>query len=307
MEICAAQINVTAATLWTEASSPRSIDEAAIQHPVNLQKWLDGLSGEERKALLDENRIQSQILYNELVYIIEEKDSWAKVVIPNQSTKKDERGYPGWIPLVQLTKLEQEDAESLLEMPIAVITKHTSLVNQDGKEIIPLSFNTVLPVLTEAGEAFEVLTPHGPAYVKKTDVLTYESVEAIAKKNGESIIHKAERFLNLDYLWGGLSDYGYDCSGFTYTILKACGYIIPRDAGDQAKKGKWIDKKDVQPGDLLFFAYEEGKGRLHHVGIYYGEGKMIHSPTPGKKILIQTIEGSFYEKEWCETRRYWQE
>ena len=61
-------------------------------------------------------------------------------------------------------------------------------------------------------------------------------------------------------------------------MCKANGYIIPRDAHDQAEAGKRIALNEMEPGDLLFFAYEEGKGSIHHVGIYYGEGKLIHSP-----------------------------
>ncbi|WP_245153995.1 C40 family peptidase [Jeotgalibacillus proteolyticus] len=308
MSISAAQVNVTVATLWTEPASVRAVDQKAIQHPVNAKGWISGLTAEDKKALLDENRVQSQLLYGETVYITDEQQGFAKVVIPSQASKKDSRGYPGWIPAVQLTKAENEDIEELHQLPIArVKEKSVMLFDKKGQEIIPLSFNTLLPISQEHDHFWEVITPHGAAFLKKEAVTTYPSIQAIPTKNGQSIVREAERFTGLEYLWGGMSSYGYDCSGFSYTMLRANGYIIPRDASDQAKSGLHIEKENVQPGDLLFFAYEEGKGTLHHVGIYYGDGKMIHSPTPGKKIEIQTIQGSFYEKEWCETRRYWKE
>ena len=310
MTIVTGQINVTVATVWTDVSSPRPIDQESLQHPVQIDSWLNRLSAEERKTLLDANKVQSQILYGEIVYIIEEKEDWAHVVIPAQASIKDKRGYPGWIPLAQITKVEPEDLESLDYHPIAVVKdKITGLLDESGKEIIPLSYNTILPVLAEQDDKgfIEVLTPHGQAVLRKSAIHMYSSTDSIPQNDGQDIINEAVRFQGLEYLWGGMSAYGYDCSGFTYNMLKANGYIIPRDATDQSKRGLQIDKKHVQPGDLLFFAYEEGKGRLHHVGIYYGDGKMIHSPTPGKKIMVQTIAGSFYEKEWIETRRYWHE
>ena len=76
---------------------------------------------------------------------------------------------------------------------------------------------------------------------------------------------------------------------------------------DQAAEGLEIDKADEgawQIGDLLFFAYEEGKGRLHHVGIYYGNGLMIHSPTSGKAVEIIELAGTVHEKELCAVRRF---
>ncbi|MGD7044559.1 NlpC/P60 family protein [Jeotgalibacillus proteolyticus] len=297
-----ARINVTVSTLWTDPSSVRKIDAAATGNPVDIQSWLSGMTEQERKALLDENRIQSQILYGATVQMLDQQADWTQVAVPSQQTIKDPRGYPGWIPTVQLT-MQDEEWEG---MPLVrVKEKRTSLLTIEGTEILPLTYNTTLPLIKEHLSYYEILSPHGPARVNKRDVNVYQRDELIPKKDGKAIVDEAEQFRGLNYLWGGMSAYGYDCSGYSYTILKATGYLIPRDAKDQAAAGVAVHPAEVQPGDLLFFAYEEGKGAIHHVAIYYGEGKIIHSPTPGKKIMVQTLKGSFYEKEWCATRRYW--
>ncbi|WP_227394680.1 C40 family peptidase [Jeotgalibacillus aurantiacus] len=298
-----AHINVTVATLWTGPDSPRDLDQEAIEYPVQIEKWLNGMSPEERKQLLDDNKIQSQVLYGETVYVLEEKDGWSHVLVPSQASKKNEAGYPGWIPSVQLTDVSEEDAEREPDQLLAMVTaEFADLKNENGEQLLPLVYTTILPVLDE-GERIEVHTPHGSGFLKPDDVELYRGQKE--QRSGLGLATEGERFIDLLYLWGGMTPYGYDCSGFSYSIHKANGYIIPRDASDQAAAGVKVKKEDVQPGDLLFFAYEEGKGRLHHVGIYHGDGKMIHSPTPGKRIMIQEIKGSFYEKEWCETRRYW--
>ncbi|MCQ2009102.1 NlpC/P60 family protein [Sporolactobacillus sp. STSJ-5] len=90
-------------------------------------------------------------------------------------------------------------------------------------------------------------------------------------------------------------------------MFYAGGYLIPRDADDQSILGKAVSFENVLPGDLLFFAYERGKGYVHHVGIYVGNGKMIHSPTPGAIISITELKESKYEEELCTIRRYWKE
>lgn len=87
---------------------------------------------------------------------------------------------------------------------------------------------------------------------------------------GHGIVEQGTRFLGLPYLWGGVSSYGYDCSGFAYSMHRYFGISIPRDASDQAKQGALIEKEHLQPGDLLFFAYEEGKGSIHHVAFTPG-------------------------------------
>ncbi len=63
----------------------------------------------------------------------------------------------------------------------------------------------------------------------------------------------------------------------------------------------------MKAGDLLFFAYEEGKGAIHHVGLYVGGGKMLHSPKTGKSIEILTLKETIYEKELCAVRRCFSE
>ncbi|MFB1081866.1 NlpC/P60 family protein [Jeotgalibacillus sp. JSM ZJ347] len=299
-----AQINVTAATLWTEPASPRDLDQPALEAPVRIDAWLEGMTAEERKELLDGNKVQSQVLYGETVTIEEVNDGWAHVVVLSQSSKKHPAGYPGWIPFSQLTEINEDNMEASEEKAI-ITADFTPLLNEGGEALVTLAFTTILPVTDLEDGMVGVHTPHGQAFVKRDAVKLFTG--ELEKGTPAAILKDGERFLDLLYLWGGMTPYGYDCSGFSYSMMRANGYLIPRDASDQAADGKEIAKEDVQPGDLIFFAYEEGKGRLHHVAIYQGDGKMIHSPTPGKKIMIQEIAGTFYEKEWCQTRRYWQE
>ncbi len=88
-----------------------------------------------------------------------------------------------------------------------------------------------------------------------------------------------------------------------YSLYRTLGIWLSRDAEDQASEGMEVDYRDAEPGDLLFFAYEAGKGRVHHVGLYLGNDQMIHSQTPGSKVLITTLSGTNYETELCTVRR----
>ncbi|WP_164667597.1 C40 family peptidase [Virgibacillus doumboii] len=296
---------VQVATVWTSPSSARELDTPSLTNPTDIDKWIAGLTYETNVALCDENRVQTQLLYGEPVIVTDIKDDWAHVVIPSQPSKKDGRGYPGWVPLRQLKKERTQDW--LTDYAAAVTSDKTWLQTESGDNVIKLSYMSTLPVIAEHPDQIEVHTPDGALFLPKSAAMTYQTDKGPAKHPGTKIVNDAEQFLGLDYFWGGMSAFGYDCSGFVYNMHKANGYVIPRDAGDQAQSGKKIPYDQLEPGDLIFFAYEEGKGRLHHVGFYYGNGKMLHSPQTGKGIEMIDIKGTKYEKELCAATRYWQQ
>jgi len=296
-------VNVPVATVWTSFDSPREIDYAAVTNPVSIDTWLDGLTYETRLGLCNQNLVQTQLLYGEEVMITEENGDWAHVIIPSQSTSKEDRGYPGWVPKIQL--VEVADGWNIADVPVAIVTsRKAKLFKENHQSSLEISYLTALPCLSEQEGKIFVKTPDGMGVLDAKDVVVTDSP---AKGDGQTIVSAGEQFLHLPYLWGGMSSYGYDCSGFSYSMCKANGYVIPRDASDQAAAGKKVEIDAIEPGDLLFFAYEEGKGRIHHVGIYYGDGKLLHSPNTGKTVEIIPLEGTIYEQELCAARRYWGE
>jgi len=89
------------------------------------------------------------------------------------------------------------------------------------------------------------------------------------------IVNLAQQFLGVPYVWGGSSPNGFDCSGFVQYVYAQQGISLPRTADIQATAGYPVDKEDLQPGDLVFFAGDYVN--ISHVGIYVGDGKMIHA------------------------------
>ncbi len=274
----------------------------AVSNPVDIDRWLEELTFEPRLGLCEQNLVQTQLLYGEEVIVIEEKENWVHVIIPEQPTSKNKNGYPGWVPSSQLVKRPLD--WNIKEGPVVIVTNPKTFLKESN---IELSYQTILPLLKEVEGKVLVKTPDGTDLLNSDHVTISESQANRYKGNGNDIVADGEKFLNLPYLWGGMSSYGYDCSGFSYSMCKANGYLIPRDAHDQAHAGVEISLEEIQPGDLLFFAYEEGKGRIHHVGIYYRDGKLLHSPNTGKTVEIISLAGTIYERELCAARRYWVE
>ena len=87
----------------------------------------------------------------------------------------------------------------------------------------------------------------------------------------------AERFQGLVYLWGGTSPAGFDCSGLVHYSYRQAGVVVPRDSPDQALAVTPVPLGTEEPGDLYFFARDDG--RVYHVGFVAARGRMLHAPS----------------------------
>jgi peptidoglycan DL-endopeptidase CwlO len=100
----------------------------------------------------------------------------------------------------------------------------------------------------------------------------------------EKVLSFARSQIGKPYVWGASGPSSYDCSGLTQAAWKAAGVELPRTTWDQVKVGQRVETKDLLPGDLVFF-YDD----ISHVGIYIGDGKMIHAPKPGANVREESI------------------
>lgn len=289
-------VNVPVATVWTTNQSARDYDQKALTATAEIEGWIRGMDYDKLIDLHDRNLVQTQVLFGEEVIVIEERNGWSAVVIPSQASHKNSEGYPGYIPSAQL--VEKPESWSEYSQLVIVNIHGAELVLDES--VLTLSYGTILLLDRIDEDIVYVQTPIGRGYLNRKSVKLYEG----EKGDGKSLVEAGKQFLGLPYLWAGNSSFGYDCSGFVYSICRANGYLIPRDAEDQSMVGDNIKLTELEPGDALFFAYEEGKGELHHVGMYAGDGKLLHSPKTGKSIELIELQGTIYEKELCRARRY---
>ena len=99
------------------------------------------------------------------------------------------------------------------------------------------------------------------------------------------IISYAKQFIGVPYVWGGSTPKGFDCSGLTsYVYRNAAGINLPRRAVQQRGAGKFVSRSQAQPGDMVNYS--------SHVGIYLGNGYMIHAPKPGDRVKIARVYGN---------------
>jgi len=128
------------------------------------------------------------------------------------------------------------------------------------------------------------------------DILTSRPVSQI----GQSIVNEASKYLGVPYVSGGPTPDGFDCSGLVQYVLRDLGIEISRVTQTQCKEGVPVAKGDLAPGDLVFF---EKNGDVHHVGIYVGEGKMLHAPHTGDVVRIVDMNTPYYTSTYYGARR----
>ncbi|NOY13061.1 MAG: C40 family peptidase [Deltaproteobacteria bacterium] len=118
------------------------------------------------------------------------------------------------------------------------------------------------------------------------------------------LVKTARQFLGVPYRWGGEDRRnGFDCSGLTMVSYRLNGLNLPRNSRMQFKVGHYVAKRNLQKGDLVFFATKGGT-RVTHVGIYIGGGKFIHAPRTGKTVRIASLSSRFFKKTYVGGRAY---
>ncbi len=207
----------------------------------------------------------SQIICGERLDLLEERGEWLFVEAKEQlrfSQEKGWHGYPGWVHISEV------DLTDTFYPPYFVIIEKN------------LSFGR---------------------YVSERDSLSLRSLSSPFSR--KQLIQDALSFLGAPYLWGGKAFFSkepiasVDCSGLTHLLYRAQGILIPRDAHDQFLKCKRIEKEELMPGDLLFWAPCDNPERVTHVVIYQDRGHFIEAPKTGEVVRILPLPFDFWQEQ----------
>jgi len=105
--------------------------------------------------------------------------------------------------------------------------------------------------------------------------------------NGD-VVAIARQYLGAPYVWAASGPNSFDCSGFTMFVYRQVGISLPHSSRAQINCGARVSRSDLEPGDLVFFG-----SPIHHVGLYIGDGMMIHAPQTGDVVKIAPLQGNF--------------
>ncbi|MBE6960682.1 MAG: NlpC/P60 family protein [Ruminococcaceae bacterium] len=202
---------------------------------------------------------------------------------------------------------------------VSVVHRYASFTNT---VIGCLENGTVIKVLGSSGKFYKISCYEINGYIAKAQVAQNENGEyyvncdptccdtkvlptvstdaALELRN--LIRDTGKQYIGVPYVWGGSSPRGFDCSGFTQYVFRKAGYELHRSALQQLQNGVIISKEDLQCGDLIFFTGTVHSGSYaSHIGIYIGNGQMIHAGSRG--IAVVNFGDAYYQKHFLCARR----
>jgi cell wall-associated NlpC family hydrolase len=119
---------------------------------------------------------------------------------------------------------------------------------------------------------------------------------------GSNVSRTALSAVGTRYVHGGASpSRGFDCSGLVSWAYAKNGIALPRTADEQSEVGEAVDREDLLPGDIVVFSsFWSGT----HTGVYTGQGKFVHSPRPGKRVRVESLDSDYWSERFDEGRRH---
>ena len=155
----------------------------------------------------------------------------------------------------------------------------------------------VLDVLQAKREAAMEKVMAGRLAEQKAMALECSREELVADRLKEI----AEPLVGTRYRYGGSTENGFDCSGFTRSVFEKFDISLPRSSREMAKIGTEVEKDELLPGDLVFFDIRR-RGYVSHVGIYVGDGKIVHA-SRHSGVTYDSLSEEYYEKRYFSARR----
>lgn len=220
----------------------------------------------------------TQALMGTVVEVIDTVDYWIQIKSPEP--------YVAWTTSMGLTPMTEQEKDDYIMAPkficTALYTHIFESPNAKSRQICDFIMgDLVLKTGIKKGGWTKVTIPSGKSgWVKTKEIQDFATWASTREVTGENVEAIARKFMGVPYMWGGTSIKHVDCSGLARSVYFMLGVLLPRNASQQAKVGIEVSREEARKGDLIFFgksATEDKPERVSHVGIYLGDGNVIHS------------------------------
>ena len=246
-----------------------------------------------------------------------------KVEESNKTEKTEEQNTQ---TTITETKTEEPKVTPVTEKTMYVNTASIYMRKGAGTnyEVVDsLILNSSVIVTGEINDWYQVKVSGKTGYIakrllssKKTEESTTRSSEErtnnqeqtttnnVVTSKGEEVVNYAKQYLKCKYVYGASGPSTFDCSGFTMYVFKHFGISLSHSATAQSKKGTYVAKEDLQPGDLVFFKDYQTMDGIGHCGIYVGDGNFIHASSgTGYCVKLSTLLTGSYNTRYSTARR----
>ena len=265
-------------------------------------------------------------------YTVQANDSWwliarkndmltDEVLAGNPGANKDTKLKPGQIIKLAsstpyLTVVSEGTYSGSETIPYDVVTKtdnslrvgQTKVIEQgsNGSKLVTYSYvqKNGIDITKQVLDEKIVQAPVNQVIAKGPSSKPVNVAFAVSRGSSGSstIVDRALSLQGTSYVFGGTTQKGFDCSGFTKYVYAGSGISLPRTSFAQFASGAVVGKDNLRSGDLVFFStYSSGAS---HVGIYIGGGRFVHASNPSSGVKTSSLSDSFYSSRYLGARRY---
>ena len=228
--------------------------------------------------------LSSELYFNTELEVLDEHGNW---VFTRQAD-----GYLGWAYRPYLGEGSASAASHLVLAPAIELRAEPN----EASAVVTRIMSGTGVVVEETNAGWSRVQANKPGWIQSNHLRALSDLPASLAEKRAAIVQDSQRMTGIPYLWGGTSGNGIDCSGLARLLHRWVGIEIPRDADLQCNAAKPVEPP-YEIGDLFFFAEDDSKRNITHVGISLGGWKMIHSSRGRNGVYVdEVVDGTFLKK-----------
>lgn len=303
-------LSVDVALLTKEVVEPEKTEKEikAEEEKVAAEKKAseDKKAEEEKKAAekkAEEERVAAEKKAAEERKAAEKKAEEERVAAEKKAAEQKKTAAAKKVTLYATENLNVRSDQSATSSKLGILSKGEKVTGIDKGEWVEFTFNgktgyvikSYLSATKPAAEQPKANNNSGNSTPAKTEKQSYSS-------DIDKVVEVALAQVGKPYIWASANpNIGFDCSGLTYYAFKQAGINLNRTSYTQINNGVSVDSKDLRKGDLVFF--NNGGGRISHVGIYIGNNQFVHASSPGTGVIVSKLFGSYFGNTYVGARR----
>lgn len=280
-----------------------SVDVALLtKEVVEPEKTEKEIKAEEEKVVAEKKASEDKKAEEEKK-AAEKKAEEERVAAEKKAAEQKKAAAAKKVTLYATENLNVRSDQSATSSKLGILSKGEKVTGIDKGEWVEFTFNgktgyvikSYLSATKPAAEQPKANNNSGNSTPAKTEKQSYSS-------DIDKVVEVALAQVGKPYIWASANpNIGFDCSGLTYYAFKQAGINLNRTSYTQINNGVSVDSKDLRKGDLVFF--NNGGGRISHVGIYIGNNQFVHASSPGTGVIVSKLFGSYFGNTYVGARR----